>query len=43
MNAHRIFVRKPLGRRPLGRSKRWEKNMNMDLREVNYKDRRWIK
>jgi hypothetical protein len=32
---YRIFVGKPEGRRPLGRSRlRWEDNIRMDLREV---------
>ena len=33
--AYRALVRKPAGRRPLGRhSYRWEDNIKMDLREV---------
>ena len=32
---HWILVRKPEGKRPLGRpSRRWEDNIKMDLREV---------
>ena len=33
--AYRVLVRKPEGRRPLGRPRRiWEDNIRMDLREV---------
>jgi hypothetical protein len=32
MNAYRILVRKPEGKRPLGRPRhRWEDNIKMDL------------
>jgi hypothetical protein len=35
--AYRILVRKPEGRRPLGRSRRrWEDNIKIDLREVGW-------
>jgi len=31
---HRVLVRKPEGKRPLGRPRRrWEDNINMDLRK----------
>ena len=34
-NAYRVLVRKPKGKRPLGRPRhRWEDNIEMDLREV---------
>jgi hypothetical protein len=34
--AYRILVRKPEGKRPLGRPRRrWEVNITMDLRERN--------
>jgi hypothetical protein len=34
MNAYRIFVGKPEGKRPLGRPRhRWEDNIKMDLGE----------
>jgi len=34
---YRVLVRKPEGRRPLGRPRRrWEDNLRMDLREVGY-------
>jgi hypothetical protein len=32
---HRVFVRKPEGKRPLGRLKRrWKDNIKIDLQEV---------
>jgi hypothetical protein len=32
---YRVLIRKPEGRRPLGRPRhRWENNITMDLREV---------
>jgi hypothetical protein len=35
--AYRALVRKPEGRRPLGRPRRrWEDNIKMDLREVGW-------
>jgi hypothetical protein len=35
--AYRILVGRPEGRRPLGRpGRRWEDNINMDLREVGW-------
>jgi hypothetical protein len=34
-NAYRVLVRKPEGKRPLGRHRRrWEDNIKMDLREI---------
>jgi hypothetical protein len=42
-NAHRIFVGKPEGKRPLGRSRlRWEDNIRMDLRETGWGGMDWI-
>ncbi|KAJ4435904.1 hypothetical protein ANN_18524 [Periplaneta americana] len=42
-NAYRVLVGRPEGKRPLGRSRRrWEDNIKMDLREVEYDDREWI-
>ncbi|KAJ4443358.1 hypothetical protein ANN_05026 [Periplaneta americana] len=42
-NAYRVLVGRPEGERPLGRPRRrWEDNINMDLREVGYDDRDWI-
>ncbi|KAJ4434100.1 hypothetical protein ANN_16420 [Periplaneta americana] len=43
-NAYRVLVGRPEGKIPLGRPKRrWEDNIKMDLREVGYDDRDWIK
>jgi hypothetical protein len=37
MNAYRILVRKPEGKKPLGRPRRrWVENMKMDLREIGW-------
>ena len=34
-DVHRVLVRKPEGKRPLGRPRRrWEDNIKMDLQEV---------
>ncbi|KAJ4428266.1 hypothetical protein ANN_24283 [Periplaneta americana] len=42
-NAYRVLVERPEGKRPLGRPRRrWEDNIEMDLREVGYVDRDWI-
>jgi hypothetical protein len=36
-NAYRILMRKPGGKRPLGRpSRRWVDNIKMDLREIGW-------
>ncbi|KAJ4437688.1 hypothetical protein ANN_17833 [Periplaneta americana] len=41
-NVYRVLVRRPEGKKPLGRPRRrWEDNMKMDLREVGYDDRDW--
>jgi hypothetical protein len=38
-DAYRILVRRPEGRRPLGRSRRrWEDNIKMYLQEVGWED-----
>jgi hypothetical protein len=38
--AHRIFVGKPEGRRPLGKPRRrWVDNIKMDLREIRWSGR----
>ncbi|KAJ4426003.1 hypothetical protein ANN_27630 [Periplaneta americana] len=43
-NAYRVLVGRLEGIRPLGRPRRrWEVNIKMDLREVGYDDRDWIK
>ncbi|KAJ4449133.1 hypothetical protein ANN_00528 [Periplaneta americana] len=42
-NAYRVVVGRPEGKRPLERPRRrWEDNIEMDLREVGYDDRDWI-
>ncbi|KAJ4450327.1 hypothetical protein ANN_01747 [Periplaneta americana] len=42
-NAYRVLIRRPEGKRPLGRPKRrWEDNIKMDLREVGYDGRDWV-
>jgi hypothetical protein len=39
MNANRLLVGKPEGKRPLGRPiRRWVDNIRMDLREVGWGD-----
>jgi hypothetical protein len=41
--AYNILVGRPEGRRPLGRPRhRWEDNINMDLREIEFGDVDWI-
>jgi hypothetical protein len=40
---YRVLVRKPEGKRPLGRPRcRWEDNIMMGLEEVGYKGIDWI-
>jgi hypothetical protein len=40
---YRVLVRKPEGKRPLGRPRcRWEHNIKMDLQEVEYGGMGWI-
>jgi len=40
---YRVLVRKPEGKRPLGRPRgRWEGNIIMGLQEVGYKGIDWI-
>ena len=42
-NAYRVLVRKPKGKRPLGRPRRrWEDNIKMDLRVVGCDPVEWI-
>jgi hypothetical protein len=42
-NANRILVEKPEGKTSLGRPRRrWEDNINMDLREIGWGDVVWI-
>jgi hypothetical protein len=41
--AYNILVGRPEGRRPLGRTRRrWEDNIKMDLREIEFGDVDWI-
>jgi hypothetical protein len=41
---YRLLVGKPEGRRPLGRPRhRWADNIKMDLGEVGWGDRDWIR
>jgi hypothetical protein len=43
MNAYRIVVRKPEGKRPLGRPRRrWVDNVKIDLREIGWEIMDWI-
>jgi hypothetical protein len=43
INAYRIFVGKPEGKRPLGRPRRrWVDNIKMDLREIGWDGVDWI-
>jgi hypothetical protein len=42
-NAYRLLVRKPEGKRPLGRARpRWVDNIRLNLREVGWGDVEWI-
>jgi hypothetical protein len=42
-DAYNVLVGRPEGRRPLGRPRRrWEDNINMDLREICFGDVDWI-
>jgi hypothetical protein len=42
-NAYRILVRKPEGKKPLGRPRRrWVDNIKMDLREIRRDGMDWI-
>ena len=41
-NAYRVLVRKPEGKRPLGRPRQWEDNIKMDLRKLGCDPRDWI-
>jgi hypothetical protein len=43
MNAYRILVGKPEGKRPLGRPRcRWVDNIKMDFREIRWDGMDWI-
>jgi hypothetical protein len=40
---YRILIGRPEGKRPLGRPRRrWEENINMDLREIGIDGTNWI-
>jgi hypothetical protein len=40
---YRVLVRKPEGKRPLGRPRRrWEDNIKMDFQEVGSEGKDWI-
>jgi hypothetical protein len=42
-NAYKLLVRKPNGKKPLGRPRRrWEDNIRMDLREIVWKFSDWM-
>ncbi|KAJ4452281.1 hypothetical protein ANN_03799 [Periplaneta americana] len=42
-NAYRVLVGRPEEKRPLGRQRRrWEDDINMDLREIGYDGIHWI-
>jgi hypothetical protein len=43
INAYKIFVRRPKGKRPLGRHRHiWEDNIKIDLVEIGWKGVDWI-
>jgi hypothetical protein len=43
INVYKILVRKPEGKRPLGRPRlRWEDNIRMDPREIGWEGVDWI-
>jgi hypothetical protein len=42
-NAYRVLMRKPRGKRPLGRPiRKWESNIKMDIRQTKWYDVEWI-
>jgi hypothetical protein len=41
-NAYNIWVEKPEGKRPLGRSRRRWEDILMDLREIGWENVNWI-
>jgi hypothetical protein len=42
-SAYNVLVRKPEGKRPLGKSRhRWEDNTGLDLTEISWKGTDWI-
>jgi hypothetical protein len=43
IGAYRVFVGKPEGKRPLGKSRhRWEENITMDLQEEGWGVKDWL-
>jgi hypothetical protein len=43
-NVYRVLVRKPEGKRPLGRPRRsWEDGIKMELREIGWGGVEWIR
>jgi hypothetical protein len=41
--AFNILIGKPIGKRPLGRSRhRWEDNIRMDLKEIGIDMKNWV-
>jgi hypothetical protein len=40
-SVYRILVEKPIGKRPVGRSRRWEDDIKIDIRQIAYTDGRW--
>jgi hypothetical protein len=42
-NTYKMLVKKPEGKKPFGRLRcRWEDNIKMDLKEIDWKDVNWI-
>jgi hypothetical protein len=41
-NVYRYLTRNLLGKRPLGKTRTWENNIKMDLKEAVFEDRGWI-
>jgi hypothetical protein len=42
-NVYKILVRKPEGKRPLGRyRRRWEDTIRMNIREIGWEDMDWM-
>jgi len=42
-NAFKMLTGKPIGKRPLGRSRRrWEDNIRMDLEEISINTGNWV-
>jgi hypothetical protein len=43
-NAYKIVVRKPQGKKPLGRPRHgWDDNIKMNIKEIGYEGVDWIK